>query len=282
MLTGLTSGTLGFVFTKNPSKRTRKLDLDRAEDNLLAFVKMRASLDGIDTVFWWTGGIHSTIPGEQGKKLFGFEGYNIAKAVKIEGVYQLLTREMSVYKNPESGEILKTWINPFTLQTVRVVPVWNDPVNSEFLLNGERTRFPLRYTLLGKRICWTIDVFLTYPSLLPRSQYPRYSQSDLYQGAELFQFYAARDDLEDQAVASAPTQISWTRIGSGLPWMKMADRPGNLVYHCTGHKVNHGFDGLPVQLREFVNTHHSRYRTAPESFTRPNETSWTYFKKILE
>ena len=120
MLTGLTSGMLGFVVAKNPPRRTHKLDLDKATDNLLAFIKMRASLDGEDTVFWWTGGVHSTAPGEQSRKLFGFEGYNIPKAAKIEGDYRLLTREMSVHKNTKSGEIPETWANPFTLQIVQV------------------------------------------------------------------------------------------------------------------------------------------------------------------
>ena len=55
MLTGLMSGVLELAVAKNPPRRTHKLDLDKAEDNLLAFIKIRASLDSKNTVFWWLG-----------------------------------------------------------------------------------------------------------------------------------------------------------------------------------------------------------------------------------
>jgi|GEM_PF-2819187 len=55
MLSGLMLGAWDFVYTKNLSRRARRLDLDKAEDNLLAFIKTLASMDDADTVFWWTG-----------------------------------------------------------------------------------------------------------------------------------------------------------------------------------------------------------------------------------
>ena len=55
MLTGLMSGVLELAVAKNPPRRTHKLDLDKAEDNLLAFIKTRAYLYGEDTFFWLLG-----------------------------------------------------------------------------------------------------------------------------------------------------------------------------------------------------------------------------------
>jgi len=129
------------------------------------------------------------------------------------------------------------------------------------------------------RLCMSLDVMLAYPSPLSRAQYPKNSQSDLYQGAELFQFFFSRAEAEELALDSIPCEISWTRLGPWLPWMAMADRPGQLLYQCSGYKVARGYSDIPASVRTYVEAHHPEYTAAPTEFTRPNETSWTYFKK---
>ncbi|GCE51027.1 uncharacterized protein DUF1838 [Thermosporothrix hazakensis] len=256
--------------------------MNNPEQMLTHFVKLRGSLKQEDVVFYWSGSIYGMIPGVQNKPLFRFEGYNISRFVPVEGGYQHLSREVSVYEDPRTGEILERWQNPFTEQEVRVVHVWNDPVNQEMLLNGPRGPFTVPVTPVGDDIqCWNLDIFLTYPSPLSRKDYPQYSQNDLYQGAELFQFYVKTSDLENEDLPSVPCHLSWTRIGPWLPWMEMADRPGNLVYQCRGYKLANGYADLPSHLRAYVEQHEPQYKEAPRTFTRPNETSWTYFKKLL-
>lgn len=258
------------------------LDLYDAKDNLNAFIKTRAALDGSETVFWWGGEIRSMIPEETSRLLFGFEGFNIARAVPVENGYRLLTREMSVYKSPETGNILESWDNPFTGHPVQVVSVWNDPVNTPIELTSPFVTFPLPVAELGDHIGWNLDVYLTYPSPLSRAEYPDYAQSDLYQGAELFQFFAKRSDLEDPSITNAPGHISWTRISQWLPWMGMGQRAGNLVYRCAGYKLENGIDDLPGHLRRYVEQTQPKFLSAPDHWTAPNETSWTYFKKLVD
>jgi hypothetical protein len=46
-----------------------------------------------------------------------------------------MLREIVFYRDIKTGEILKTWHNPYTDRTVDVVPIANDPFNytiSEF------------------------------------------------------------------------------------------------------------------------------------------------------
>lgn len=252
--------------------------------SLETFIKIRAALDPqVETVFWWTGSIYAFIPGEPTRLLFDFEGYNIARAVAYEEGYDLLTREASFYKAPE-GAILETWDNPFTGETLPVVHVWNDPVNQRFLArrnDGTPRTFPL--VDLGEGdLCLKMDVFLAYPSPLPRSRYPRYSASDLYQGGELFQFFVRREALEDPTALSVPALISWTRIGPWLPWMAMGNRPGWLIYQCRGKKLSGGYAALPQAVREKVAAHAPQFASAPWEDTGENETSWSYFRKWLE
>lgn len=256
------------------------MDLKQPEQSLKAMIKFRGSLDPTEeTVYWWSGSIYSLIPEQSSKHLFNLEGYNISRMIKVNDGYNHLSREMSVYKDVKSGEILKQWLNPWHERLVPVIPIWNDPTNQQYLLHGPRA-FRLPYTELGPdQLCFHLEILLAYPSPLPRQEYPLYSQSDLYQGTELFQFYVSRSDLENETLKSVPSHFSWTRISNWLPWMEMADQAGSLVYQCRGYKLPGGIADIPEHLRAFVTSEQQQFLTAPQEFTRPNETSWTYFKK---
>jgi uncharacterized protein DUF1838 len=255
------------------------LNLDNPPDNLRGLLKARASLDGTDVVTWFTGNVHAMAPQGQFRPVFGLEGYNVARAVEAEGGYDLLTREAVFYLDPVTREILERWKNPFNDEGVDVVHIWNDPVNQQMRLEGPRGPWRVPVTGIGDEIYFNFDIFLAYPSPLSRAEFPENSQDDLYQAAELFQFFCSRKQIEDESVQSAACQVSWTRIAPWLPFMKMADRPGQLVYHCRGRKLN-GFAELPNWIQDYVEKNGPQFKTAPTEFTTPNETSWTYFKKL--
>lgn len=251
------------------------------QHDLDAFARVRANLSGQDSVFWWTGNIYGQAPRERTRRLFSFEGFNIARIIPVEGGYQLLTREAAFVKDPDSDEILERWHNPLNGRDVTVTHVWNDPVNQVFMAESAHGPFSVPRQDLGNgMVCLSLDLFVEYPSPLQRSDYPLNSQSDLYQGTELFQYFVRGEDLENHDLNDVPCSISWTRLGPWLPWMEMADAPGNLLYQCRGSKLSGGYAALPEQMRTKVEAEHPEYRSAPEMFTEPNETSWTYFKKI--
>lgn len=258
-------------------------DFSRPENALQALVKFRGSLDPQEeTVFWWSGSIYSMIPGQSGSRLFDIEGINVGRMIEAPGGYHHLSREMSVYKDATTGEILERWHNPLNEREVQVIPIWNNPVNQQYLLRGPRP-FALPYTSLdADRLCFHLEIMLAYPSPLPRKDYAQFSQNDLYQSAELFQFYASQNDLENPALLTVPCHLSWTRLSQWLPWMEMADHPGNLIYQCRGHKLAAGIADVPTHLQTFITNHYPEFLSAPETFTRPNETSWTYFKKLVD
>ena len=258
------------------------LSLEKPEDNLLAFAKIRASLDSTEEVVYkWTGWAYSMIEGQRSKKLFQLEGYNIARLVPIDGGYQLLTRELMVYKDPKSGEILETWQNPFTSDSVRVLPVLNDPVNAQFMLKGDGWEWGLPYEkMANSRFCMYMDVLLLYPSPLPIAEYPKNSQSDMYQAGELFQFFADLEEVSNPASKNVTAEISWTRVGPWLPWMEMGQAQGQMLYQCRGYKTADGLQSLSPELLSLVKVKYPTYLHAPSHYSKPNETSWTYFKKM--
>lgn len=95
---------------------------------------------------------------------------------------------------------------------------------------------------------------------------------------ELFQFFARATDMDDPDVGNVPCTLSWTRVAPWLPWMRMADRPGTLVYHCRGAKLA-GWAAVPERTRGFIAAHGPRFAHAPEAWSAPNETSWTSFRR---
>ena len=257
-----------------------KLDLARPEDNLKAYIKTRGSLDSNqDVVFYTEGYIYAVIPEQCTKKLFKFQMYNIARFIPNDSGCTQLTREMLVYEDAGTGEILHRWFNPFTNDTVDVLHLWNDPVNA-ILKTG---RFAIDYMHMGaNRLCFYFDLPLFYPSPLPKKDWPQNSRSDMYQSTEMFQFFVNEKDLNSKKIKNIGCDITWTRLCDFLPWMQMAGRPGYLLFNSRGYKVVDGWNGLPQNIKNFVLTNAPEYQYAPKIYTSPNMTSWKYFKKEME
>ncbi len=248
--------------------------------DMRAFVKTRAALDGSDVVTRFSGEVLAMMPGGRWHFLFGLDGYNVARAVEADDGYDLLTREAVFYLEPRTREVLRTWDNPFTGETVDVIHIWNDPVNQRWRPTGPRGPWRVPTREMGDDVLFTLEVPLAYPSPLPRAQFPDNSQDDLYSAVEMFGFSTTRTELLDDT-PSARAQVSWSRIAPWLPFMRMADRPGALVYHAVGAKLVGGYDELPDWMRAEVEAHDATFARAPETFTEPNETSWTYFRKLV-
>ena len=150
--------------------------------------------------------------------------------------------------------------------------VQNDPVN--FQVTGTD------HVEVGDHISFSFEVQLAYESALSVDEYPDNSAGNTYQSLEMFNFYASRDDLENPALESVPAHISWTRYGQYLPWMKMAQRDGKLVYHTQGYKTL-DWNDLPADLRSWVDENAPEYRDAPSSARGNNVTSWRYFESLV-
>lgn len=153
-----------------------------------------------------------------------------------------------------------------------MVHVWNDPANQKW------RPFPVPVADLGDQVCFSLEIPLAYPSPLPVAEYPVHSSGDTYKALECFQFFARRADLAGGA-PSVPATMSWTRMSPWLPWMARGQRPGGLTFHCRGRKLR-SYAEVPERTRAYVAGHHPEFAHAPETWTEPNETSWTYFRKL--
>jgi hypothetical protein len=255
-------------------------DTSSAAGQLDAFMRIRASNDGREVFANWWVTVFAAVPGERPRAIFRLDGYNVGKFVKAEdGSAQFLSREVAYYRDLATGEILKEWSNPYTTEKNAVVQVLNDPVNSRYAAPkpGEAGRFP--FIAAGDDVILRLDVPLAYPNPLQPADFPAESTGPNYIASEHFTFFAKTKDLDDAKLTSVPSTWAWARTGPWLPWMKMGPRPGNLIYSGHGKKFMK-FEDLPADVRDFTKANHPLYMSAPTTYVTPNETSWTYYKKL--
>lgn len=268
--------------------QAQQLDLSKPEDAVKASRKIHCSLnDGQPAVYWWRGHVYSRVPGEKDRKLFHVQGMNIRACVTLidpQGNYgyRMVSREVMFYLDPETDQILRTWNNPWTGKSVEVVHVANDPVNMRpVFARGPHGNYQLGGTIKDGWVWLTTEVPLFYTNPLG-GDYQEYV-GGAYQAIEMFNHFLPLDELLDANKPSVENVlVGWARVSQWLPWMEMGDRPGQLIFHAAGKKLR-SWDDLPEMMKREIETNYPIYKTPPPlDDRRPNETSWTYFKKVID
>ena len=264
-----------------------RLDLSKPEDVVTANRKLHAStIDGKPVIFDFWGKTYSRVPGERDRLLFTWHAMNIraTKTVvddKGQKGYKMVSREVVFYEDPATGEILRKWKNPWTGKEVDVLHVSNDPVNQAPSYpvgpRGPATWAGVSRSGLGT-LAFEVPLFYKNPLA---GEYQE-NVGGYYHATEMFLFYYRDEELLDPTRDSINVQVGWTRLSSWLPWMEMGGRAGELYFHGTGLKVE-SYDKLSEVTRKEIEANYPLYKTPPDlDDNRPNETSWTYFKKVTD
>ncbi|MGB3807626.1 MAG: DUF1838 family protein [Erythrobacter sp.] len=240
-------------------------------------------------VYHWSGNIYGRVDGEPDKLLFKGEGMNIRRCVEVmdpqRGMgWRLVSREIMLMLDPETGEVLDSWDNPYTGEAVDVMHIHNDPVNGRpsFAVGTDGSPFELP-TLResGPYAFMPFEVPLFYPNPLA-GDYQQYV-GNMYHAMEIFDFAAMKDELYDASKPTAYPMVSWVRLSPWAPWMEMGGRPGQMVFNAMGRKLPGGFEELPDVLKNEIRENYPIYEQAPpKDDARPNETTWTKFKKLTD
>ena len=250
--------------------------------------KIQCSLqDEQPVVYTWFGRAWSRVPGERDRNVFNLNGFNIRQCTRIEddtrGMgYRLVSREIMLYLDPKTNEVLRTWNNPWTGETNEVIHVANDPVNSRPTFGRNKEGQPVVRPLKEVNGTWlmNIEVPLFYTNPLG-GDYQKYV-GGTYHATEIFDFNGSMKELLDPDQDVAYPVVSWVRIAQWLPWMEMGDRAGLLYFNAMGKKLE-SFDQLPEVMKTEIAANYPVYNAPPPiDDPRPNETSWTVMKKIID
>ena len=265
-----------------------QIDFTTGEGYVQAQRKIHCSLrDNEPVTYMWQGRAYSRVPGEPDKKLFQVLGMNVRQCVTVSDAekgdgYRLVSREIMLYLDPDTGEILREWQNPWTGETVKVLHVANDPVNQrpQFPVgrDGKERRFEPE--VIDGVAFLAFEVPLFYTNALGGDYQPYVGGT--YHATEIFDFTAEMDDLADLSKHTADINVAWVRIAQWLPWMKMGSRAGLMYVNATGKKLK-SWDDLPALMKDEILANYPEYTSPPPGDdTRPNETSWTYFRKHID
>jgi len=254
--------------------------LGSPESYLKYDVKKGASLDpNYEAVGYWNGSVLGwtrTSQGIQYQKLFLFEGVNLRSVQpQVDGTYLSLSREVSIYRDFKTGDILQAWSSIYTGVSNEVFEVANDPVNAVLHPYVGQHSSSLHHT------SFTGDFWLDYPNPLPPDEYPAFSSGPQYQGGELFLTFARTENLLNPELSEVGYVGSWSRVGPFLPWMEMGSEEGGLVYSAPFVKLS-DVDQLPSQLLGWIIENYPDYLHPPRNYTVPNMTSWRVFKSIID
>ena len=273
--------------------KARTLDPTNADDQMRMQVKMSCSLvEGKPTLYWWSGRMWARVPGEPNRLLFNVHGMNMRQCRTREDpvrgfCYRSVSREVMFYLDPVTNEVVRRWKNPWSGEEVDVVQVANDPVNArDWFCSRDQD---------GKPLDRSEGMFFKDDLLLEGGGAARLfyknplagDYQDYVGGAyHAMEFgttaVSAKEALDATDTELQDAVISWARISRWLPWMKMGDRDGLVVFHTAGMRLD-SWDQLPEVVRREIETHYPIYKVPPPlDDPRPNETSWTVFKRFID
>jgi hypothetical protein len=244
---------------------------------------------GVTRYGMWEGKLYSRVPGERDRHLFNVVGINTRQCDRLADPkrgagYRSVSREIMVYLDPKSNEIIDRWSNPWTGASVDVIHVANDPVNMRrpsFAFGEDGMPMQTALRRYDDTLVSSSEVPLFYDNPLT-GDYQDFVGGK-YHAMEIFNtFYRAQDFLDAKRTRIGESRISWQRVSSMLPWMQMGDRPGLMIFNATGFST---FDRAKIssQLMTILTTRYPEYLSPPPlDDARPNETTWTVTKKWID
>ena len=157
----------------NSAANSGKLDYADPRDNLYAFGKIWSSFDE-PCIGAFHGLMYMRIPGKRMIPIFGYTGTGaLFSKIDENGDLWIKSRETGYFTDLKTGDILETWDNPFTGETVEVYHFYNDvlvgKVGTEIpkFFMGEMGDSP---TLMNEGTVFP-DEDGNYPFVLPFQQY---------------------------------------------------------------------------------------------------------------
>lgn len=261
------------------------LDLDDPDVNFNAMLKIRGDIAEKDFIFAFPGEAWAMIPQEGNYRCFKTFGIGAGRIEKDGEDWRIYNREIVYYLDPDTGEILEEWNNPFLGgRKVEVFHIANDPVNGVFKRQGSWVLSPpYPYVAYGDSIVFQWDFYIYRPADMKRADYPLYSTGDMDQHAELWGIQGRKSDVLNPDITSGQCTLSWSRVAGWIPFMEMGNSAGEMIFHSQCVKLLGGVTELPRYILDHTEKHYPKYLTAPTEWNGPQMTSsYEEFRQHIE
>lgn len=229
------------------------LDLNRAEDNLTAFVKIRGSLTEEKTTSIVSGRVYGIVEGQPAKPFFGLLGFQIGRYRRVSDTTFLnASHYFALYTDLRAGKRARALTNPFNGKTVE--PPLSQYGPSTIEVSSIAKEPTAAKDLLVIRPWARVGNILTMTDVVS-APLPSEAQPDL----DLTTYTADWRDIQNTSIPSAPSTMGFTAVENWRDWMQMGSLAGSLLWHVTGHKLGRG-ENLPSHLAN------EAMKEAPEMF----------------
>lgn len=236
-------------------------DFSLPQENLEGMLRMTASLEQEDVPWWFDGTIFGIVGESEPKPLVRFEGWEVYWVRPVENsAYELTGHTVTFFYDIATGKMLETFDNPYTGQRNVV----------EAAVQGGGAGFGFNYSVNGVRLTKLLDRLPEKPLLLQWSSvrdtiwmhaetaYPPGLKQPRKQRQTMF---APVDAFVDRSIRNLPTTFAATVFENWPRWMDMGDRPGHVIWHASGAKID-SLDELPGPFRTRLERDHADRMTA--------------------
>jgi len=258
MLAGFSSG--GAAHTPRDRAPIAALAVDDPVFNTRIVGRLQGDLSGRQRWIYNPGFVFATVPGqglapaEFGRLLYRVEGFTsrISRLLP-DGSVEERSQSWMCYRHPTEDHWLNIFENPWTAETLEVPPFrggtshsWIKP-HTGIALEGNAD---LESTAIGapSRLAWRV--------LGERVWLSRHAASRLRLGDRSVRNEFSMDawtcrlsELLDPRLTHLPSTYSWTSQAQWQPWLRMADRPGGLIWRIESMVLDH-LEQMPEGLVE--------------------------------
>ncbi len=263
------------------------LDLTTPRGNMIGAVRIWGNLKPVTKHGYYKGWLFAIKPDQKVETIMGFEGFSSCRMIEQEdGTYQRLNREVGYYTDLKTGEIMEEWYNPYIDETVKIIPIANDPYNMKFQetfprppsqggMNREAYEprpLQLDWDVDGDALYLNQNVHLYHKNALDPETWPQESTGEYMQASELFQFLLSLKDMQNPELTSLPARGNWVRIAPWLPWMLMGQREGHLLYKARIARYD-SLDRIPEHIVEYTEKNYPKFTEAPTEWVEPAQMS---------
>ena len=285
------------------------LDFDDPYDNLYAFGKIWAGYDEPQV-----GGFHGMMYGRIGDArmipLFGYTGTGVMQSkIDDDGNMWIRGKETGYFTDLATGDILETWDNPWTGETVEVFNFYNDNMGGKLTAQMPRfamgaakddatlmndgthqeqagvVPFLLPFDNFGDNLLLAWDYAHEYTNPVTQDKWPKAHTGERISPSEHFTFDMSLAQMMDRSQASCRYMAGFSRVSQWWPWMHMGEHEHKdevLFGRMFSHKGLPDFGDVPPKVLAYIEKNVPEYLEAPDHWPEvmPKGTWEAYAEEV--
>lgn len=238
------------------------------------FMRLRATRAG-EICIGIEGLIYARPPEDLMRPLCGFRSAVTMRVTETApAVYKAEQRESTHYSDLETGDVLRTFKNPLTGETVTAIGFCS-PTNVFYvdatgtylrdLPEKREGKIALDWRLTDSSVRVTEARYNRFPSSITEEEFPRAYTGPYRDSVDVITYESSDVDFANRDIDAVPADVHMISDTPWQFWLMMGRRPGHVVWNGYGRKYKN-FAAFPVRFRETVEAYSPGFLADPWNF----------------